>query len=236
MASEFITRVEHDKDEPYTVIFRTDDADKYKHIEDECRRMIGHEQPTVNAVPVVRCKDCADGERREGMALIEKNKLILDATCGTRGIWFQKNEPHTLYCDERRVHYESDYGTNKSHRVIDVQPDMEIDFTNMPFADNSFSLVIIDPPHLVGLNDSAWLKKQYCGYATKEEALEQVGKAVRECMRVLKPNGVLVFKWSELRISTREVIDAIGAEPLFGHRSGKKMNTHWMCFMKFADG
>ena len=50
MASEFITRVERDKDEPYTVIFRTDDADKYKHIEDECRRMIGHEKPTVDAV------------------------------------------------------------------------------------------------------------------------------------------------------------------------------------------
>lgn len=52
MGSEFITRVEHGKDEPYTVIFRTDDADKYKHIEDECRRMIGHEKPTVDAVPV----------------------------------------------------------------------------------------------------------------------------------------------------------------------------------------
>lgn len=92
MASEFITRVERDKDEPYTVIFRTDDADKYKHIEDECRRMIGHEKPTVDAVPVewiknhireqVECDNrtyamkikamldwymlkCADGERRE---------------------------------------------------------------------------------------------------------------------------------------------------------------------------
>lgn len=61
MASEFITRVERGKDEPYTVIFRTDDADKYKHIEDECRRMIGHEKPTVDAVQVVRCKDCVRG-------------------------------------------------------------------------------------------------------------------------------------------------------------------------------
>ena len=53
MTSEFITRVEREKDEPYTVIFRTDDADKYKHIEDECRKMIGHAKPTVDAVPVV---------------------------------------------------------------------------------------------------------------------------------------------------------------------------------------
>ncbi len=58
MSSGFITRVEHEKDEPYTVIFQTDDADKYKHIEDECRRMIGHNKSTVDAVPVVRCKDC----------------------------------------------------------------------------------------------------------------------------------------------------------------------------------
>ena len=55
-----------------------------------------------------------------------------------------------------------------------------------------------------------------------------------ECMRVLKPYGVLIFKWSDISISTREVINAFGQEPLFGHRSGKKMNTHWMCFMKEA--
>ena len=47
--------------------------------------------------------------------------------------------------------------------------------------------------------------------------------------------GCLVFKWSDIQISTREVITAIGQEPLFGHRSGKKMNTHWMCYMKLVD-
>ena len=47
--------------------------------------------------------------------------------------------------------------------------------------------------------------------------------------------GVLVFKWNELDITTREIIDACGVEPLFGHRSGKKMNTHWLCFMKFEE-
>jgi hypothetical protein len=25
---------------------------------------------------------------------------------------------------------------------------------------------------------------------------------------------------------------AIGYQPLFGHHSGKKMNTNWLCFMK----
>lgn len=42
MSSSFITRIEREKEEPYIVIFTTDDHDKYRHIEDECRKMIGH--------------------------------------------------------------------------------------------------------------------------------------------------------------------------------------------------
>ena len=53
-----------------------------------------------------------------------------------------------------------------------------------------------------------------------------------ECVRVLKPNGVLILKWADTHISTSDLIKAIGAYPLFGHRSGKKMNTHWLAFMK----
>ena len=51
-------------------------------------------------------------------------------------------------------------------------------------------------------------------------------------MRVLKPHGTLVFKWAETSIPTPEIIKAIGYKPLFGHRSGKKLGTNWLCFMK----
>ena len=37
-------------------------------------------------------------------------KKILDVTCGDRTIWFQKNEPHTIYCDKRREEWEGDFG------------------------------------------------------------------------------------------------------------------------------
>lgn len=63
-----------------------------------------------------------------------------------------------------------------------------------------------------------------------------IQKGFEECMRVLKPDGVLIFKWSDISVSTRDILNIIGHEPLFGHRSGKKMNTHWMCFMKLEDG
>lgn len=52
-------------------------------------------------------------------------------------------------------------------------------------------------------------------------------------MRVLDDYGVLIFKWSEVQIPLREILKIIKCEPLFGNRSGKNNNTHWLCFMKF---
>ena len=53
-----------------------------------------------------------------------------------------------------------------------------------------------------------------------------------ECMRVLKPDGVLIFKWNEYDIPADKVWRAIGQRPLFGHHSGKKSLTFWGVFMK----
>lgn len=54
----------------------------------------------------------------------------------------------------------------------------------------------------------------------------------RECFRVLKPDGVLIFKWSESDIPAEMVWKAIGQKPLFGHHSGKQSKTFWGCYIK----
>lgn len=163
-------------------------------------------------------------------------KKILDVTCGDRTIWFQKHEPHTVYCDKRREEWEGMFGKalnndgkqKRRHLVID--PDVQCDFTDLPFEDNSFALVIFDPPHIVNLKENSWMRKSYGSLDGDWKPM--IRKGFHECMRVLKPDGVLIFKWSDISVSTREIINVIGHEPLFGHRSGRKMNTHWMCFMK----
>lgn len=168
-----------------------------------------------------------------------REKLILDATCGSRGIWFNKSEPHTVYCDIRKEKHEGDFGNavrsdgEKKHRTLTIDPDVVCDFTKLPFEDESFALVVFDPPHIKNLGQNSWMRKAYG--SLDDGWQEMIRDGFAECMRVLKADGVLIFKWSDVSVSTREIINVIGREPLFGHRSGKKANTHWMCFMKFEE-
>lgn len=171
----------------------------------------------------------ADGGNGGG-TMITTDKPILDVTCGGRMMWFDKQNPACLYLDSRDEEFENAWGSNHSTRHIKVHPDVIADFTDLPFADDTFSLVVMDPPHLQKVGTESWTKKAYGSLTAEWPTVIRDG--FHECMRVLKPYGTLIFKWSEVQIPTREVIKAIGQEPLFGHASGKKMNTHWMTFMK----
>jgi SAM-dependent methyltransferase len=151
---------------------------------------------------------------------------ILDATCGGRMMWFDKKNSRCLYVDKRTL--------QKTElcdgRTFEISPDIEADFTALPFADNSFYLVVFDPPHLKQVGETAYMAIKYGKLPLDWPST--IKKGFAECMRVLKPNGTLIFKWNETQIPTTEIISAIGVKPLFGHTSGRRMNTHWMTFMK----
>lgn len=156
------------------------------------------------------------------------DKKILDVTCGSRTMWFNKNHPNAIYCDKRNAELSGIWGGSKGDCII--SPDIQCDFTRLPFENNSFSLVVFDPPHLIKANETAWLVKKYGKLDSNWEKMIHDG--FLECMRVLKQDGVLIFKWSEHDIPAADVWNAIGQKPLFGHHSGKKSNTFWACFMK----
>lgn len=159
-------------------------------------------------------------------------KKILDVTCGSRTIWFDKAHPAAVYCDIRNESYSAIWGSTKNdlERQCVIAPDIQCDFTCLPFADGTFSLVVFDPPHLKHVGENAWMRKKYGALGEGWQSMLHDG--FRECMRVLKPDGVLIFKWSETQIPAGEVWKAIGERPLFGHRSGKRSRTFWGCFMK----
>ena len=160
-------------------------------------------------------------------------KKILDVTCGSRTIWFDKNHPAAIYCDRRKEEYQNIWKNDngKAERMCIIDPDVVCDFTDLPFPDSSFPLVVFDPPHLLKAKETAWLVKKYS--KLDENWPSMIRDGFRECMRVLKPDGVLIFKWSEYDIPADKVWRAIGEKPLFGHHSGKKSKTFWACFMKF---
>lgn len=149
-------------------------------------------------------------------------KRILDATCGSRMIWFDKQHPDTVYMDNRQL-----TATLCDGRALNIHPDVVADFRQMPFEDESFYLVVFDPPHLVRAGGGSWLAQKYGVLSADWKA--DIAQGVAECMRVLRPNGVLIFKWNEDQVPLSEVLQAIGQKPLFGNRRAK---THWLVFMK----
>lgn len=153
-------------------------------------------------------------------------KKILDACCGGRMFWFNKQHPKAVYMDNR-VREKGHCSHRHNHSV---KPDIVGDFKKIPFEDNSFSLVVFDPPHIFG-EETGNLTKQY-GWLSKENWREELLGGFNECMRVLKPDGVLIFKWNEARISKKDVIAIFPQQPLFGNQPRSRAKTHWLCFMK----
>ena len=151
---------------------------------------------------------------------------ILDACCGSRMFWYERNEPHTTYMDIRK-----EILTCKDRnleRKIKISPDVVADFRDMPFADATFDLVIFDPPHLIKAGKESWLAKKY-GTLDLMSWKSDIQQGFSECLRVLKPNGVLLFKWNEDQIPFKEVLKVIQKQPILGD---KKSKTRWSVFIK----
>lgn len=153
------------------------------------------------------------------------DKKILDACCGSRMFWFDKEHPDVMYCDKRKLDTELCDG-----RSLVIDPDLKVDFRDMPFEDESFRLVIFDPPHMKDLGKDSWTAKKYGRlFPSWEDDLRQ---GFSECFRVLEKDGVLVFKWNEYDIPLQRILELTENDPLIGHKSGKQSKTHWILFMK----
>lgn len=154
---------------------------------------------------------------------------ILDVTCGGKMMWFNKYNPDVLYLDKRCIeNVELCDGRN-----FKIQPDVIADFTKLPFPNETFYLIVFDPPHLIHAGDDSYMSIKYG--KLDEDWRETLYNGISECMRVLRPGGTLIFKWNEYQIPIKDILDAIKINPLFGHRSGKASKTHWMTFFKPVD-
>lgn len=149
---------------------------------------------------------------------------ILDACCGSRMFWYDRENKHTIYQDNRELNT-----TLCDGRKLEIKPDTFGDFRKMDYADNTFDLVVFDPPHLNKAGENSWLAQKYGVLADNWQ--EDIKAGFEECFRVLRPFGTLVFKWNEVQIPFSEVVKLAPEEPLFGD---KRKKTRWVVFCKGA--
>lgn len=159
-------------------------------------------------------------------------KVVLDACCGSRMMWFDKQNPKAVFADVRN---ETLTVTDRTHRAdgtrtLRIEPDHQIDFRDMPFADEAFKLVAFDPPHLERAGPNSWMAAKYGKLSC--DWREDLRAGFAECFRVLESEGVLVFKWNEVQVKLSEVLALTPHKPLFGQVSGRSGMTHWLVFMK----
>lgn len=151
---------------------------------------------------------------------------ILDVCCGSRMFWHDKSDLRAVFVDNR----------NEQHTLCDgrslvISPDIIADFRQLPFADESFPVVVFDPPHLERAGPEGWMRKKY-GALNPLTWRDDLRAGFSEAFRVLRPAGVLVFKWNETQIPVSQILALTEHLPVIGHKSGRRSDTHWICFLK----
>lgn len=163
--------------------------------------------------------------------MTEQLPLILDACCGSRMFWFDRKDDRAVFVDKRReTHTLRDKSSRGGSRELVIDPDFQADFTALPFPDNSFALVVFDPPHLLRNGKRGWLAKKYG--KLEGDWREDLRRGFLECFRVLKPEGTLIFKWNEFEIPVLQILALTPEKPIIGNRCGKASKSHWIVFLK----
>jgi SAM-dependent methyltransferase len=143
-------------------------------------------------------------------------------------MWFNKHDPRAMYADRRREYWKMTHPSGT--RTANIDPDVIADFTALPFPESTFALVVFDPPHIPQETCTGMVVRQYGHLAG--DWREMLRRGFAECFRVLRPEGTLIFKWNECRVPVKEILALTDVQPLFGHKSGKFMQTHWVAFLK----
>lgn len=179
-------------------------------------------------------------DRAEDKTRRDVPEEILDATCGGRSIWHPENKDRedTLYIDKRDEDSgflgREEYGYNPRNYSID--PDERQDYRDLPYKDESFNLVVFDPPHAIrpdGMQSLHGVTHKKWGCLHAETWQEDLRVGFEELWRILRPGGTLIFKFADEAAEFDEVLKLAPEPPLFGTSTKDHTSeTRWFVFYK----
>jgi len=119
--------------------------------------------------------------------VVSEDWEILDATAGLRFFWRRRDAKRVLFLDLRREVFPDIVGSNEF----------------LPFQDGVFSQVFYDPSYFYGKEEGSGFFRTDLGFRfwawkSKRQLLRNVIAVNREFWRVLRPDGVLLFEWTDM--------------------------------------
>jgi len=153
-------------------------------------------------------------------------KDIIDLCCWWRMFRYDKNNPLVHFMDIRKLPSWS----IKSRPNFTVDPDEIWDFRNIQHPDNTFKVVIMDPPHLRSLWDKSWMAMKY--WKVSRERKVDMELWFKEAMRVLQDRWILIFKRNDSEISVSEIVKIFPIKPSIWQRTWKNNKTIRLIYIK----
>jgi len=159
---------------------------------------------------------------------------ILDATAGNRHIWTKKYPRGVVFLD--------------IEPNLRISPDVIGDFTNMTmFEDESFNLVIFDPPFAKCGDMHNRPDEKYGSYWGSIDStfhfLRLVNGGLKEIYRVLRPNGFMYLKFNDIHFSLEKLLlilkthfnELIRTSRKSQSGKGNESATYWILFQKKSE-
>ena len=148
-------------------------------------------------------------------------------------MWFNKENPNTVFMDKKKKI--EDFSHSKLN--VRMSPDIQAVWEYLPFPDETFEMVVFDPPHMIEnrpLDCNSIFVSKY-GLLRPQTYRRELFQAGKEFWRVLKKGGFLVFKWNDCSRKFDRVIQYFPNRPLFYQKSkgsAGQSSTFWAVFQK----